>query len=1001
MANRDRIGMCALLVAACGMVAGVAMGDDGAKDPSQIAAPGPGGPGAPAEGGDDGDESGAPKLKPWAEVSKGYEQVQSVDGKSFMGLWVRKRDGAMLAEMPAGWAGQKHFFAMTTPTGDSYAGLQAGDIYVYWKRVENRMLLIEPNLGVRSTGDQESKRAIKDIFTDRVILDVAVVTTGPGGQPVIDLKELLVGRAREFYGLAVAGANPRLATLVKAKAFPENVEITWEMPGEGGRLQQFHYSISLIPENTGYKPRVADERVGYFTTVYRDLGKFRDDEKWIRYVNRWRLEKRDPDRKLSPPKDPIVYYIESTTPVRYRRYVREGILSWNKAFEKVGILDAIEVRQQDAESGSYMDIDPEDVRYNFVRWLANDMGTAIGPSRVHPLTGQILDADVVLTDGWIRHFWFEFGEVMPELAMEGFSPETMAWLDQNPQWDPRVRLADPAKRNFMIAQRANAGVAPYGGHPMGVLDPEVQKSKGESRLIGREEFDGMVGRTCQVQGLCRLAHGKALDMGIMRLALDMVTAEEMMEFAPEDEGGGDKKDEKKGEKKEPKWDTIDGVPDWFVGPALIELTAHEVGHTLGLRHNFKASSIYTWNQINSDEVKGKKPWSSSVMDYCPTNFYVKDGKPQGDFHSEGLGAYDFWAIEFGYTSEDTKEVLKRVAEPELVYATDEDTSGPDPLARRYDMGANTIDYGNSQMELARYHRGRLLEKFVKDGQSWSRVRKGYTITLGMQTRSLSMIARWVGGAYVNRDRKGDPNARSPVQVVAPAQQRAALKWCIDNAFYDAAFGLTPELLEKMTVDKWMDEGGWQDTMTDATFPVHDRIAGIQTSTLTMLMNPSTLRRVYDNEFRTPAGEDALTLPELMTTVSDSIWSELEDGPGGRVTARKPYISSLRRGLQAEHMARMIDLMFSKSISGEAAKPISNLAAVQLRAIGDKIGKRVDKGADGLDPYSFAHLSQAKAKIAKALEAQYTYPSTGGGGGAGLFGGFHVVPKTNSGDSSAK
>lgn len=182
------------------------------------------------------------------------------------------------------------------------------------------------------------------------------------------------------------------------------------------------------------------------------------------------------------------------------------------------------------------------------------------------------------------------------------------------------------------------------------------------------------------------------------------------------------------------------------------------------------------------------------------------------------------------------------------------------------MAANSIDYANSQMELAKYHRGRLLDKFVQDGQSWSRVRKGYGITLGLQMRSLSMTVRWVGGTYVNRDRKGDPNlASSPIQVVAPVQQCAGLKWCIDNAFFDEAFGLTPEMLDKMTVDKWSDEGGWQDTMTDVPYPVHDQIAGIQSSTLTMLLNPSTLRRVYDNEFRTPSNEDAPTLPELIGT----------------------------------------------------------------------------------------------------------------------------------------
>ena len=84
-----------------------------------------------------------------------------------------------------------------------------------------------------------------------------------------------------------------------------------------------------------------------------------------------------------------------------------------------------------------MEKDPEDVRYNFIRWLNNDIGTAIGPSRVHPMTGQILDADIILTDGWIRHFNFNYEDLMPKLAMEGVSAETLAWLGKHPTWDPQ------------------------------------------------------------------------------------------------------------------------------------------------------------------------------------------------------------------------------------------------------------------------------------------------------------------------------------------------------------------------------------------------------------------------------------------------------------------------------------------------------------------------------------------------------------------------------------
>jgi hypothetical protein len=978
-------------------------------------------------------------LRPFADVSKGYERVvSSADGQSYFNLWTRSKDGGMLAELPRGWESQRMFIALTVASGETYAGLQAGDMYVYWRRVDNRLVLIEPEVGTKSTGDQESKASVKRLFTDRVVLDVPIVAMGPSGNPVIDMKALLVGRAATFFGGRYNG-NAALATIKRAKAFPQNVEIGYELPTAGGRLQTLHYSISQLRENPAYKPRLADERIGYFTTVYRDLGKFSDADKWVRYINRWHLEKREPSLKLSPPKEPIVFYIESTVPVRYRRWIKNGVIEWNKAYEKIGIKDAIECYQQDAETGAHMEKDPEDVRYNFVRWLSNDIGTAIGPSRVNPNTGEILDADVILTDGWIRHFWVNWNQVLPEMAMEGFSPETLAWLETRPQWDPRVRLAAPEERNMIMAQRVQRGVQPYGGHAIAAATMQPQ-----SNMFGLAEFDGLVGRQSQRNGLCMAARGKGFDLSMMRMYLEMadsideiaqqaVTDGDEAElkkildtFRPEvrpivekqireqgglaalrermpaeiaqkldDETKEENKDAKKDEKKEDKkkdakpYDTLDGIPEWFIGPLLADLTMHEVGHTLGLRHNFKASSIYTLEEINSSKVKGIKSMCGSVMDYTPININMGDGPMQGDYGPTVIGPYDYWAIEYGYTSGDTKEVLKRVAEPELVYATDEDTGGPDPLARRYDFSKNPLDYAKSQMKLAEYHRGRLLDKFVKDGESWAKVRRGYMVTLGMQTRSVNMMSSWVGGAFVNRDRKGDPNARNPIQVVPVEQQRAALKWCIDNSFRDESFGLTPALLEKMTVDKWLDAGGASEGMQEATFPIHDRIMGMQSSTLTMLMNPTTLRRVLDNEYRLAGTADTLTLPELMDTVTGAIFSELDSTPSGEFTPRKPWITSLRRNLQRETIERLIDLTLPGAGSGEAYKPISNLATAKLREIDRKLTKLVGDKADqkgSLDTYTFAHLSEAKVRIAKALDAQYIYNNNSGGGGFpyGLF-----------------
>lgn len=930
-----------------------------------------------------------PEFPPHTEVFKEYEEIISTIDRqrSLLSIWIRRKDDQLLAAFPEQFPQKKFFIAMTVASGERFAGLQAGDIYCYWKRQGNRMLLIEPNLSVRSLGDAESKASVARLFTDRVIADLPILTMLPNWGPVVDLRALLVNDAAKFFGpYTVREAKPQLATVKTVKAFPSNVELAFQIPMAGGVLKTLYYSISEIAPNPSYKPRVADSRVGYFTTSFADLGQYKGDEPAVRYINRWHLEKADPSLKVSPVKKPIVFYIEHTTPVRYRRWVREGVLMWNKAFEKVGLANAIEVYYQDANPASpaHMEKDPEDVRYNFLRWLNNDIGTAIGPSRVNPLTGEILDADVILTDGWIRHYWQQFNDMLPEIAMEGFAPETLAWLKTRPQWDPRVRLASPSERPAIQARIAQQGPEPYGGHAL---------SKTEARMLGNNEYDGLVGRVSQVNGCCRAAESKAIDMALMRFNLEL--DEETLEAAAPATGG---KDDKKPAEKKPEEELLDGVPEWFVGPLVAELVAHEVGHTLGLRHNFKSSSVYKMEQINSAEFKGKKPFAGSVMDYLPINMYAwgKEKNKQGDYTMIDVGPYDLWAINYGYMTsekpEDVKAVLARVAEPELSYATDEDTFGPDPLARRYDFAADPLAYAKKQMQLAKYHRERLIEKFVKEGESWARARLGYEMTLAVQSRSLSMMAGWLGGAFITRDKKGDPKGRLPITVVAAKDQREALRFVIDNTFKDEAYGLNSELLRRMTTDKWLDN--FSQAMRDSTWPIHDRILGLQAAVLTMLMNPTRLERVYDNESLAPAKDDMITLPEVLSTISDAIWSELKQETDKQYTARQPLISSLRRNLQREYLERMIDLSLPDTFANPSRKAVSNLALTQLRRLSSRIGQVIQEAADNLDPYTDAHLAEAKLRIDKALDASYIYNANSLGGGLPMyyfFGNGQTVP----------
>jgi hypothetical protein len=909
-------------------------------------------------------EKPKPDFPPLDTVIKGYEKVISTaDGEeSLYTIWTREKDAQMLAVLPSGYEKKKYFIALTIASGEDFAGLQAGDMYVCWRRYDKRLALIEPNIQIRSTGDEESKSSVERLFTDRVILDVPIVAMS-GGSPVIDMDALLVGQCNKFFGSRVRISEAGKAGLVKikkAKAFPKNVELAFEIPAANGRLQTLYYSISEIIGSIGYKPRKADERVGYFTTSYRDYGQFKDPETRVRYINRWRLEKADSSLQISPPKKPIVFYIEHTTPVRYRRWVREGLLYWNKAFEKVGISNAIEVYYQDKRSGAHMEKDPEDVRYNFIRWLSNNRGTAIGPSRVHPETGQILDADIILTDGWIRHYWTTWNEIMPEIAMEGINPETLAWLADHPDWDPRIILAPPAQREHVRQELAKQGHLPYGGHPFTRINAD---------LIGDDEYDGLAGRTSQINGLCTLARGKGFDVAVFRMHMDLMAEDE-----DEDDNKKDKDKEKDEEKKEKeKEPMIDGMPESFVGPLLAELSCHEVGHTLGLRHNFKASSLYRMAKINSKEMKAQIPHASSVMDYLPVNINFKDGEVQGSYTMIGVGPYDMWAIEYGHTQDEKalKTILDRVAEPELQYGTDEDTFGPDPLARRYDFSSDPLEYAQNQMRIAKHNRGRIIEKLVKKGDSWAKSRRAYEMTLAMQMRAVSMMSNWLGGAFVYRDKKGDKNGRLPIEVVPAKKQRDALDFVLENTFKDEAFGLTQDLLRRMTLDKWWDD--WGSVMSDATWPIHDQIMSIQASNLARLMYPTTLRRIYDNEFLVPADEDALTLPELLETLTKAIWSELDQKPDKEFTARKPMISSLRRNLQREHLERLIDLSKPDSRTTAAHKPISNLVLEQLRQIKQsKIDPVLKTHDENLDPYTRAHLKDGSMQVKKALEAQYVY-----------------------------
>ncbi len=893
--------------------------------------------------------SGQDNFQAFEKVAEGYQRVSVASGEgAFYTLFTREKDAQVLAELPKDYEGKRFYLVATVAAGHPQAGVYSiwhdavgvPTKTVYWSRRGDQLMLVEPNLAVRSSGDDLSREGVARVNTDSVVLSVPILAIGPGGGPVIDLDRALLGSSDRFIGGFLRGANTGLAKITKAKVFPRNIELGFELPRAGGQFAQVRFSLGMPEKAAGFKPREADRRVGIYFESFEDRAVNDGTSQVKRYANRWHLEKADPSLRMSPPKQPIVFHIEHTTPLRYRRWVREGVLAWNKAFERVGIIGAIEVRQQDASTGAYMDIDPEDIRYSFVRWTNAGMGFAIGPVNAHPDTGQIYEADIVMDEGFIGSYANQYLQTeLAATAMSVLSPELSGWLAEHPEWDPRVRLAEPGDRDRVAAlTRAIAERPEDAARFLADAPPTMSPMVWEAH---RPTMGGKSGAMCMMQP------GLSSSVGAARLAMDMGIG---ALGAPEARGDADAS-------------LLDGLPEWFVGPMLRDVVMHEVGHTMGLTHNWKGSALHSIGEMNTEGFD--QSIQSTVMDYALANIIVEGGPRglvQGAYQPNDIGPYDMWAIEWNYTFEDPKAVAARAAEPAHAYMAEDGQFSPDPLAKTWDLGRDSIDFAEERVRFVEKARAQLLSKAVKDGESWQRARQAHQQLLGMQSGAVSMAMHWVGGAHIQRSMKGDPDAPAPVRPVDAAQQRRALKFIVDHAFDSKAFGLDPEVLAHLQSDNWYDDGYG----TAHAWPVAQSVLAVQASALTGLVNPQRLGWVLDNELRTPAGEDALTVPEIFDALRERIWA-LPD-PEGEYTNRSPLIGTLERNLQMEHLTRLVNLATGMRWPGASARTVQALARQELATLQAKV--LLYSKAQGIDAYSAAHLRDANERITRALEAAY-------------------------------
>ena len=538
-----------------------------------------------------------------------------------------------------------------------------GDDWLWqFRRVDERIHVVRRNVRFTAKKGSPEEQAVSLAYTDSVLFSLPIATMSPSGGIVVDLSPVFMSDLPQI-SRALPGFSFDVGKSIYAdvKGFEKNVEIqvaaTYASSGAArfdsvadsrGVTINVHYSISELPSNN-YQPRLADDRVGYFLTALKDYSKQGEEDRFVRYINRWDLQKADLSAEKSPPKKPIIFYLEKTVPYKYRKPIKDGILEWNKAFLQAGFIDAIEVRQQE-EKDSW---DPEDINYNSFRWITASAGFAMGPSRVNPTTGQILDADIIFDSDFIQ-FWKQDYETFTAesiAAMTGGPLDLKGYQEQLEKLPPGAQLHS---------------------HP----------------------------NCCELhQGMSReLAFGSAVAT-LRSTGANSAEIEEKM-----------------------------------IMQGLKEVTMHEVGHTLGLRHNFKSSTMLSLEDINDTDKTSQVGLTGSVMDYAPANIVPK-GKKQGDFYSTTIGPYDMWAIEYGYKPlsggspeaelAELKKIASRAAEPELAYATDEDTRGidPDPLSNRFDLGSDPIAYAEMRSELIGELWPDLTERMTGEGEGYQKARR--------------------------------------------------------------------------------------------------------------------------------------------------------------------------------------------------------------------------------------------------------------------------------------